>query len=430
MERITQILRNAWETPDLRRKILLTAFLLLIYRIVSHVPLPGVDLASLRNLFAQSQFLGLLNMFSGGALSNFSLLALGLNPYINASIIIQLMTLVIPRLEELQKDGESGQRKINQYTRLLSVPLAIVQSLSVYFILRQQSLITQLTPVQLVVMIFSLTAGSLFLVWLGELITEYGIGNGTSIVISVGIISGLPLTLSQLFSTQQNGALLDLALFATISILVIAGIVLVNEATRQVPVQYARRIKGSQQIGGQTTYLPLRLNQAGVVPIIFAVSMVLIPGTVAQFLVGVTSGQVANIAQSVANFFNPQSISYAITYFILVVSFTFFYTAVSFNPDRIAENLQKQGGFIPGVRPGRATSEYLNRLLTRITVPGSIFLGLLAIMPILIQFMFPGVGSIVTIGGTSLLIVVSVTVETVRSLEAMMVMRGYDRFIS
>ena len=430
MERIGQILRNAWETPDVRRKILLTALLILAYRIIAHVPLPGVDVEALRNLFQQSQFLGLLNLFSGGALSNFSVLALGLNPYINASIILQLLTMVIPRLEDLQKEGEQGSKKINQYTRLLTVPLAIVQSLSVYFILRQQSIIGSLSTLELIVMIFSLTAGAMILVWLGELIAEYGIGNGVSILISVGIVSGLPVSLSQVLGTQTNESFFNLILFLGVAIAVVAGIVVVNEATRQIPVQYARRARGGQQVVGQTTYLPLRLNQAGVIPIIFAVSLVLIPGTIAQFLSSNANAQIADIARSVGQFFNPQSISYGVTYFVLVVAFTFFYTAVSFNPDRIAENLQKQGGFIPGVRPGKATSEYLNRLLTRITVPGALFLGSIAVLPIVIQHLFPSVGSMVTLGGTSLLIVVSVTVETVRSLESMMVMRGYEKFVT
>lgn len=429
LEKPFKILREAWATPDLRRKIQFTALLLLAYRIVAHVPLPGVDLEAMRQLFEQSQFLGLLNLFSGGALSNFSIVALGLNPYINASIIMQLMEMVIPQLEELRKEGEEGSKKISQYTRLLTVPLAVVQSLSVYFLLRQQQIITNLSPLELAVMIVSLTAGAILMVWLGELLTEYGIGNGISILISVGIISGLPLSLTQLLQTQ-SGNFFDIGLFALVSVLIIAGIVLVNEATRQIPVQYARRWKGGSQAVTQTTYIPLRLNQAGVIPIIFAISIILIPGTLAGFLQGVGNQQVVDISLAVTQFFDPTSWTYAASYFLLVVAFTFFYTAVTFNPDRIAENLQKQGGFIPGVRPGRATSEYLNRILTRITVPGSLFLGLIAVLPIGIQFLFPEVSSIVTLGGTSLLIVVSVTVETVRTMESMMVMRGYEKFIS
>ncbi|MCA9391731.1 preprotein translocase subunit SecY [candidate division WWE3 bacterium] len=429
MENITRIVRNAWATPDLRRKIIFTLIIVFVYRIVAHVPLPGVDLAALRELFAQSQFLGLLNMFSGGALSNFSIVALGLNPYINASIVFQLAGMVIPKIEELQKD-EAGQRKLNQYQRLLTVPLAAIQSLSVYFILRQSSIIQSLSAYDLLAMVITLTAGALLAVWLGELLTEYGIGNGVSVLITVGIISGLPTQISQLLGTQASQNSMELLMFLGVSILTIAGIVLVNEAIRQIPVQYARRVRGGAQTTSQMTYLPLRLNQAGVIPIIFAVSLVLIPGTVANFLSGLPYPQVASVASSIARIFDSGSVTYVALYFILVVAFTFFYTAVTFNPDRISENLQKQGGFIPGVRPGQATSEYLNRLLTRITVPGSIFLGLVAILPIMVRFVFPDIGSIVTLGGTSLLIIVSVAIETIRSMESMMVMRGYEKFIS
>lgn len=430
MRKIIRILRQAWATPDLRRKLLLTVLLLLVYRIIAHVPLPAVDLEAMRQLFEKSQFLGLLNLFSGGALANFSIVALGLNPYINASIILQLMGMVIPKLEELQKEGEQGQRKINQYTRLLTVPLAAVQSLSVYFILRQQQIIEQVGPFKLLIMILTLSTGAVLLVWLGELITEYGIGNGVSILISVGIISGLPLSISRMVGSRTSENMFDLLLFIGVSILVIAGIVVVSEARRQIPVQYARRMRGGRGGIGQMTYLPLRLNQAGVIPIIFAISLMLIPGTIANFASGLPYPQIANIAVKVASLFDSRSISYAIIYFLFVVVFTFFYTAVSFNPDRIAENLQKQGGYIPGIRPGRATSEYLNRLLTRITVPGALFLGAIAILPISMQFVFPEIGSMISLGGTSILIIVSVSVETIRSMQAMMVMRGYEKFIS
>lgn len=427
MAKIISILRSAWATPDLRRKILFTLGILAGFRILAHVPLPGIDLAALKSLFEQSQFLGLLNLFSGGALSNFSIIALGLNPYINASIILQLMTMVFPKLEELQKEGEAGQRKINQYTRLLTVPLAIVQSLSIYFILRQQGIIEFLTPLQLGLMILTLTTGAVLLVWLGELITEYGIGNGISILIFAGILSGLPISLSQLLGTRTQGDFFDLGLFVVVALAVIAGIVLVNEAHREIPVQYARRARG--QATAVQTFIPLRLNQAGVIPIIFAISLVLIPGTVANFAAGLPYPQVAEIANLVAQLFNQQNIFYAIFYFLLVIGFTYFYTAVTFNPDRIAENLQRQGGFIPGVRPGKITSEYLNRVLNRITLPGSLFLASIAVMPILMQFLFPQIGAVVSLGGTSILIVVSVIIETVKQMEAMMVMRGYERFL-
>ncbi len=430
IEKALRYIRNAWETPDLRKKLIFSVIIIAVYRIVAHVPIPGVDLNSLKQLFSQSQFLGLLNMFSGGALANFSVIALGLNPYINASIVLQLAGMVIPKLEELQKEGEAGQRKINQYTRLLSVPLAAVQSISVYFILRQSNIIGSLDTVDLLTMIITLTAGSMLAVWIGELLTEYGVGNGISVLISVGIISGLPISIAQLLSAQTSQSTFDLLMFLAVALITIAGIVYVNEARRQIPVQYARRVAGGKQSMGQMTYLPLRINQAGVIPIIFAVSLVLIPGTIANFVSGLNMPKVAEIAKQVAAFFDQGSISYMVMYFLLVVIFTFFYTAVTFNPERIAENLQKQGGFIPGVRPGSATTEFLNRLLTRITVPGSLFLGLIAILPLLMQLAFPTISSIVSVGGTSLLIIVSVAIETVRTMESMMVTRGYEKFIS
>ncbi len=429
MDKILNLLRNAWNTPDLRSKLLFSILILAVFRILAHIPLPGIDFAALKALFAQSQFLGLLNLFSGGALSNFSIIALGLNPYINASIILQLMAMVIPKLEELQKEGEAGMRKIDQYTRLLTVPLAIVQSISIYFILQQQNIISLLPPLQLGLMVLTLTTGAVLLVWLGELITEYGVGNGISILIFAGILSGLPVSLTQLVGARTQSNVFNLILFAVVALLVVGGIVLVNEARREIPVQYARRARGSKQLGGATTFLPLRLNQAGVIPIIFAISLVLIPGTVANFATGLPYPHVAEIAGKVAQIFNQRSATYAITYFLLVVGFTFFYTAVTFNPDNIAENLQKQGGFIPGVRPGKITSEYLNRILTRITLPGGIFLATIAVLPILLQFLFPEIGSVVSLGGTSILIVVSVILETIRSIEAMMVMRGYEQFL-
>ncbi len=430
IEKALRYIRNAWETPDLRKKLIFSVIIIAVYRIVAHVPIPGVDLNALKQLFSQSQFLGLLNMFSGGALANFSVIALGLNPYINASIVLQLAGMVIPKLEALQKEGESGQRKINQYTRLLSVPLAAVQSISVYFILRQSNIIGSLDTIDLLTMIITLTAGSMLAVWIGELLTEYGIGNGISVLISVGIISGLPISIAQLLSAQTTQSTFDLLLFLGVALVTIAGIVYVNEARRQIPVQYARRVAGGKQSMGQMTYLPLRINQAGVIPIIFAVSLVMIPGTIANFVSGLNMPKVAEIAKQVATFFDQGSTSYMIMYFLLVVLFTFFYTAVTFNPERIAENLQKQGGFIPGVRPGSATIEFLNRLLTRITVPGSLFLGTIAILPLLLTLVFPTISSIVSIGGTSLLIIVSVAIETVRTMESMMVTRGYEKFIS
>lgn len=428
MNKLLQILQNAWATPDLRIKILFTLFILLVFRIIAHIPLPGVDLEALRNLFAQSQFLGLLNLFSGGALSNFSIVALGLNPYINSSIIFQLLTMVFPRLEELQKEGESGQRQINQYTRLLTVPLAVVQSVGIYFLLRQQGIIVSLASKDLALMVMTLTTGAILLLWLGELISEYGVGNGVSFLIFTGILSGMPVTIVQALKAQTAANPMNLVLFAALAIIVIAGIVFINEAQREIPVQYARRVRGTRQVGGATTVLPLRLNQAGVIPIIFAISLILIPGTLANFLRALPYPQVTSMAAAVADFFN-NPIYFSLIYFILVIAFTYFYTAVTFNPERIAENIQKSGGFIPGIRPGAQTSNYLNWILTRLTLPGAIFLGLIAVLPTAAQILFPDIGAVVSLGGTSILIVVSVVLETVKSMQAMMIMRSYEGFL-
>lgn len=427
MQKVLTLLRNAWYTPDLRNKVLFTLFILTIYRIIAHIPIPGIDFAALKQLFEQSQFLGLLNLFSGGALSNFSIIALGLNPYINASIIMQLMQMVFPKLEELSKEGEAGQRQINQYTRFLTVPLSIVQAIGVYFLLRNQNIIVSLSSPQLFLMILTLTTGSILLVWLGELITEYGVGNGVSFLIFAGILSGLPVSLTQTITTQTTEGGFSLILFLLMALVVITSIVIVNEARREIPVQYARRVRGGRMLGGQTTYIPLRLNQAGVIPIIFAISLILIPGMLANFLLGSPWPWASQIATTIANLFNRNNTFYAITYFLMVIAFTYFYTAVTFNPEKIAENIQKQGGFIPGIRPGKQTSAFLNWILTRITLPGALFLAAIAVLPILVR----NATNIATLslGGTSILIVVSVVLETVKSLQAMLVMRGYEEFL-
>lgn len=427
MQKVLTLLRNAWQTPDLRNKVLFTLFILTIYRIIAHIPIPGIDFAALKQLFEQSQFLGLLNLFSGGALSNFSIIALGLNPYINASIIMQLMQMVFPKLEELSKEGEAGQRQINQYTRFLTIPLSIVQAIGVYFLLRNQNIIISLSPLHLFLMILTLTTGSILLVWLGELITEYGVGNGVSFLIFAGILSGLPVSLIQTITTQTTEGGFGLISFLLMALIVITSIVIVNEARREIPVQYARRVRGGRTLGGQTTYIPLRLNQAGVIPIIFAISLILIPGMLANFLLGSPWPWASQIANTIANLFNSNNTFYAITYFLMVIAFTYFYTAVTFNPEKIAENIQKQGGFIPGIRPGKQTSAFLNWILTRITLPGALFLAAIAVLPILVR----NATNIATLslGGTSILIVVSVVLETVKSLQAMLVMRGYEEFL-
>ncbi len=427
MIQIVNTIANAWKVAELRRKLLFTAGIFIIFRFAAHIPVAGIDTTALRQLFERNQLLGLLDIFSGGTLANFSIMALGLNPYINASIIFQLLTMVIPRLEELQKEGEQGRQKINQYTRILTVPLAAVQSLGMYALLRNQQIIPTLTPFHLVSLVVTMVAGTIFLMWLGELISEYGIGNGISMLIFAGIVSRYPIQIGQTVAVFDPNNLFNLAIFLVMAIAVIAAIVVVDEASRKIRIQYARRIRGRKIYGGQSTYLPLKINQAGVIPIIFAVSLILLPSMLGNFLQGVPYPTIARIATGLANLFQPGGLVYNLTYFLLVVGFTYFYTAVVFNPDKISEEIRKYGGFIPGIRPGQPTADYLNRILNRITFAGAIFLGLIAILPSLAQSI-TGVATM-TIGGTGILIVVSVILETTRQLEAMMVMRSYEGFL-
>ena len=421
---IFQFFSKVVKSPDIRKKLLITAAVLVVYRLIAHVPAAGIDRTSLQALFLGSPLLSLLDVFSGGTLANFSIMALGLAPYINASIILQLMTYVIPKLEELSKEGEFGQEKINQYTRFLTVPLAAMQSFGMYTLLRGQGIVPTLSPLALVALIVSMTAGSMFAVWLGELISEYGLSNGISFLIFAGIVARLPVTLGQSMVVITPEDLLKAGIFVGIAAMIIGLIVFMNEATRQIPINYARRVG---RAGLSSAYLPLRLNQAGVIPIIFAVSLVLLPSLVSQFLSGAGNPQVAQLATKIATLFNPQSFIYNVFYFLLVFGFTYFYTAIVFNPEKISENLQKNGGFIPGIRPGAQTAKYLSYVLNRITLVGATFLGLIAIMPSFFQNAI-GVANL-AIGGTGILIVVSVVLEITRELESQMVMKKYDAFI-
>ncbi|MBI5449147.1 preprotein translocase subunit SecY [Candidatus Gottesmanbacteria bacterium] len=418
---------NSWKTPELRRKILITALLFIVFRIFAHLPLPGVDTLKLRALFAQNQFLGLLDIFSGGTLVNFSVMALGLNPYINASIILQLLTIVFPSLEALSKEGDYGREKINQYTRFLTVPLAAMQSIGMYALLKNQGIVVELNPVLLLAMIITMTAGTLLAMWIGELMTEYGIGNGISLLIFAGIVGRMPVVLGQTASTITAEYATSAVLFGILAVGVIAATVFVNEAVRRITVHYARRVRGNKIYGGSTSYLPLRVNQAGVIPIIFAVSMVLLPSLAGGFLLQVQNPIASNVGRFLTSAFNPNGAIYNVLYFTLVIGFTYFYTAITFNPAKIAGEIQKYGGFIPGIRPGAPTASYLNYILTRITLAGALFLGLIAILPSFAR-QLSGVSTLL-VGGTGVLIVVSVVLETVKALEAQLVMRNYDGFL-
>jgi preprotein translocase subunit SecY len=426
MDKILSIFRNSWKSPDVRKKILFTGLIFVVARVFAHIPVPGVNLAQLQSLFAQNQFLALLDVFSGGTLANFSVMALGLNPYINASIIFQLLTFVFPKLEEIQKEGEAGRQKINQYTRMLTVPLAMLQAVGMYALLRNQGIIVNLSPMSLISLMVTMTAGTMLMVWMGELITERGIGNGISLLIFAGIISRLPVAFTQTATTVNAQNFFNVGIFAVMAIVVVTSIVIINEATRQITVYYAKQVRGNKMYGGQSTHLPLRLNQAGVIPIIFAVSLVLLPSLVANYLAVSRNGILHGIGTTITLWFSTTGILYNVVYFVLVVGFTYFYTAVVFNPKKIAEEIQKYGGFIPGIRPGTPTAHYLNYILTRITLAGAIFLGIIAIFPTIARA-FTNIQSLV-LGGTGILIVVSVVLETIKALEAQLVMRNYEGF--
>ncbi len=426
MENLLRLFRNIFRAPDVRKKVLFTAGILVVFRIFAHIPVSGVDTAALKSLFAGNQFLGLLDIFSGGTLANFSVMALGLNPYINASIIMQLAALVFPKIEEMQKEGEAGRQKVNQYTRILTVPLAGVQAVGMFALLKGQGIVSLQNPIQILAFILTMIAGTIFLVWLGELITEKGVGNGISFLIFAGIVSRIPVSFTQTVSTTSSQNLFNVIAFAVMAALVVGLIVIVNEATRQIPVFYARRVRGNKTYGGESTHLPLRLNQAGVIPIIFAVSLVLIPSLIANFLTASSNPALKSFATNVSLWFNPNGFIYNALFFTLVVLFTYFYTAVVFNPKKIAEEIQKYGGFIPGIRPGTPTAKYLNYILSRITSVGAIFLGFIAILPAIIRS-FTNVQTLV-LGGTGILIVVSVVLETIKSVEAQLVMRNYEGY--
>lgn len=421
-------LKQIWRLPELRNKILMVLFLLAVTRVLAAVPIPGVNFSSLRQLFSQNQLFGLLDIFSGGGLSNFSIAMLGVGPYITASIIMQLLAILIPKLGELQKEGEQGRAKVNQYTRYMTVPLAVLQGFGTITLFTRSggaggaTVLGLLNASEWFIIILSITAGTLILMWLGELITEYGIGNGISLIIFAGIVAQLPTVATRSF---QLSDIPTLAGFVLIALVVVFGVVVMTEATRNIPVSYAKRVRGNKLYGGVDTHLPIRINTAGVIPIIFAISVLLFPGIISNFLVNARTEFVANAARFVTDLFQNQTF-YGIAYFVLVVAFTYFYTAVVFNPEDIADNLQKQGGFVPGLRPGRQTADFLYKVLNRITLAGAVFLGLIAVLPFLMQIVTKT--QALTIGGTSLLIVVAVVIETVKQIESQLVMRDYEGF--
>lgn len=423
-----------WKTKDLRNKILIVLGLLLLTRVLAYVPVPGVDPAGLKAFFQQSQFFNLLDIFSGGGLTNFSIAMLSVGPYITASIIMQLLTIIIPSLAEMQKEGgEAGRATINQYTRYLTIPLAALQGFGTIRLLEKTaaanggtSLLLNLNPFQWFVILISLTAGTMLVMWLGEIMTEFDVGNGISLIIFAGIVARLPASLSFLKQWYDPSKLPLMLGFIAVILIVIAAVVLVTEAQRNIPIAYAKRVRGNKLFGGINTHLPLRLNQAGVIPIIFAVSIMLFPALIAQFFISAKSPFIATNAQKVIDLFNSQGLFYSVVYFGLIMAFTYFYTAVVFNPQEIAENVQKNGGFVPGLRPGQQTADFLSRVLNRITLAGAFFLALIAILPLVMQN-FTGTTAL-TFGGTGLLIVVAVVIEVIKKIEAQLTMHDYEGF--
>jgi len=423
LEKIKQV----FKIKTLRNAILFVLAMLLISRVAAHIPIPGIEISGLKEFFESNQVLGLLNMFSGGGMKSFSIVMLGVGPYITASIIMQLLTMIVPSLEALQKEGDAGRRKINQYTKYLTIPLALVQGYSLITLLQRQSqygIIGHLSIAQYAVALITICAGTMFLMWLGDLITEKNIGNGVSLLIFAGIVSGWVSSLQRMIFAYEPSKSYSFVIYTIIALATIVVVIIINEGQRNIPVSYARRVRGNKMYGGVNTHLPLKVNQAGVIPIIFAISLVLLPPMVAGFFASAGNQVIASIANWVINLFQNQ-IFYGVIYFVLVVAFTYFYTAIIFHPDQISENLQKQGGFIPGIRPGKHTAQYLQNIVTRVNFAGALFLGLIAVLPVLMQAFTKGIGSVV-VGGTSILIVVSVVIETVKQINAQLTMRNYE----
>ena len=424
---------NAFRAPDIRRRIFYILIMLVIVRGLAHVPVPGADKTALANLLNGSSggFLQLLDLFSGGGFSSFSVIALGVNPYINASIIMQLMTGVVPRLQALSREGEYGRNKINQYTRYLTVPMGLLQAYGYLAILSAPGTGViknfDITSFETLTQLFTLTAGTVLVMWIGELITERGIGNGISFIIFAGIVARIPSGLATFLANPDIAAGLA---FAALGIAAVGVIVYIQEGQRRIPIQYASRVRGRRMYQGGATFLPLRVNQAGVIPIIFAISILLFPVQLARYFQASDAGFIKDVSSGIIQLLDQQSLLYVLLYFLLTVGFTYFYTAFTFKPDETADQLRKNGGFIPGIRPGAPTRDYLAKVVYRISLAGAIFLGIVAVAPILVAKPFSGsvVGSF-TLGGTALLIVVSVVVETMKQLEAQLMMRNYEGFI-
>lgn len=426
--------KQIWNTKDLRYKILFTIAMIALYRLIAHITVPGADIEALRAVSDRNELLQMFSLLTGGSTENFSIVLMGISPYINASIIMQLLTVIVPKLESLSKEGEAGRRKINSYTRWLTFPLAFVQSYGMIILLNSQSnipIISDITnPAVVVPVMLTVTAGTILLVWLGEQITEKGIGNGISLLIFASIIASVPQMVGQgLFLAQDDESLLiPFIAVVLITIILITIVILVNEAQRRIPITYAGRGVRSKS---DQAFLPIRINQAGMIPIIFAVALVSFPGVIGQFFANANSAWLRDVGQYMTTLFQPNTTAYMAVYFLLVIAFTYFYVSITFNPKQIAENIQKRGGYIPGIRPGTQTEEHIAEVSGRLTLFGALFLALIAISPILIQFAFQtsGIGSVpLLISGAGIIIIVGVVLELIRQVNAQMVMHDYKKF--
>ncbi|MFZ3020226.1 MAG: preprotein translocase subunit SecY [Minisyncoccia bacterium] len=423
MSTFIQKAKLLFEDPIMRKRIYFVFFALLVFRLMAVIPIPGIDPLRLADFFRKNEFLGLINVFTGGGLSTLSIVMLGAGPFITGSIIMQLLTIIFPKLKAMyQEEGDAGRKKFAQYSRILTVPLAVLQSFGFLTLLTRQGVIAPLGFSGMALNILIITAGSVLVMWIGELISEYGIGSGISLIIFAGIIARLPQDLGQLLVTFQPQDIPVYLAFLVAAVLVILGVVVVTEAERPIPVTYAKRVRGNKVYGGLSTYLPIRINQAGVIPIIFALSILLFPQMIFNFFIASTNPLIQTVARTGSSVLANQWF-YGVSYFILIFLFTYFYTAVTFDPDQISNNLQKNGAFIPGVRPGPSTSEYIGKILTRLTLIGALFLGVIAVLPLVMKAL-TGIQAL-AIGGTALLIVVSVVLDLVKKLDAQITAREY-----
>jgi len=423
METVWNKIKAIFTDKTLRNRVLFVFGALVVFRLLSAIPIPGVDAIKLQNFINNNQFVGVLNVFSGGGLSKLSIIMLGVGPYITSSIIMQLLTIMSPRLKAMyQEDGEIGRKKFTQFSRMITIPLAIVQGLALLVLLRKQGIMTDLSLFGLITNLSVVVAGSMLIMWIGELVSEFGIGNGVSLIIFAGIVANIPTEVSQFFFTFNISNLPVYLLFLAVGLLIVAGVVVVSEAERPVPVTYAKQVRGDHVSGGTQTYLPIRVNQAGVIPIIFALSILLFPQLIGNALAGMTNGTLLAISRGLL-WFVANTWLYSLFYFIFVFLFTYFYTAVTFDPEQLATNLQKNGAFIPGIRPGEATRTYISKILNRTTMMGAVFLGIIAVLPLVIRAI-TGITAF-AIGGTALLIVVSVVLDLIKKVEAQLSMREY-----